>query len=156
MRRLASTVSIVTCADESGWHGMAATAVTSVSVDPPSILVCVNGAASLNRPLKTSGRFCLNMLSIGHTDISRAFGGKLKGQERFSIGDWETDGSSGLPYLPDAQANLFCLTDHVVHYGTHDIFIGRVECVRFAEEVSPLVYQNGRYAETRELASLAI
>jgi flavin reductase (DIM6/NTAB) family NADH-FMN oxidoreductase RutF len=131
---------------------MTATAVTSVSVNPPSILFCANGAASLNRPLKTSGRFCLNMLSICHMDISRAFGGKLKGLERFSIGEWEAEIITGLPYLPEAQASIFCLTDRVIHYGTHDIFIGRVEFVRFSETISPLVYRNGRYAETRELA----
>jgi flavin reductase len=55
-------------------------------------------------------------------------------------------------YLIDAQANLFCKTEAVTHFGTHGIFIGRVEEVRCAEDAAPLVYQDGHYVTTSQLA----
>ena len=92
MRRLASTVTIISTADVNGnRYGMAATAVTSVSTDPPSLLVCVNRDASIHAPLAGRGAFCVNVLTTGHEDLVSAFGGRLKGNERFSVGDWCDD-----------------------------------------------------------------
>jgi flavin reductase (DIM6/NTAB) family NADH-FMN oxidoreductase RutF len=82
--------------------------------------------------------------------ISQAFSGRLKSVERFERGNWAV--ARRLPYLIDAQANLFCKTESVTHFGTHGIFIGRVEEVMFAEEAIPLVYQDGQYATTCRLA----
>jgi hypothetical protein len=81
--------------------------------------------------------------------MSRAFGGALKGAKRFDGGDWTI--ARRLPYLIDAQANLFCTTESVTHFGTHGIFIGRVEDVRVSEDASPLVYQDGHYMRTAQL-----
>ena len=146
MRRLATTVSVVTCADGDGWHGMTATAVASVCTEPPALLVCVNTAAAFHGQLSASGAFCVNLLGSPHVQISQAFGGRLKGVERFEKGNWKL--RRGLPYLADAQANFFCATETVTHFGTHGIFIGRVEEVRFAEDTAPLVYLDGHYVTT--------
>jgi flavin reductase (DIM6/NTAB) family NADH-FMN oxidoreductase RutF len=149
MRRVAATVSVVTCADEDGWHGMTATAFTSVCSEPPALLVCVNKATTFYRRLSASGNFCINLLSFPHVQISQAFSGRLKSVERFEWGNWAV--TRRLPYLIDARANLFCNTESVTHFGTHGIFIGRVEEVIFAEDAIPLVYQDGRYVTTRPL-----
>lgn len=143
MRRLAATVSVVTCADDSGWHGMTATAITSVSSEPPALLACVNTAGTFYRRLLASTTFCINLLGVRHVGISRAFGGALKGSDRFEAGNWATD--RRLPYLVDAQANLFCRTHLVTHFGTHGIFIGRIEKVRLADHGEPLVYLDRAY-----------
>src|ERR1700722_13284507 len=103
MRRLAATVSIVTCADEDGWHGMTATAVTSVCSEPPALLACVNKAAAFYGRLSASENFCINLLGSRHVRISQAFGGRLKGVERFERGNWTLARHS--PCLIDAQAN---------------------------------------------------
>jgi flavin reductase len=103
MRRLAATVSIVTCADEDEWHGMTATAVTSVCIDPPAILVCVNRAAHFYRCLSSSKSFCVNLLGSAHVQIAQRFGGKLRGVERFDRGNWSL--ACRLPFLVDASAN---------------------------------------------------
>jgi flavin reductase len=124
MRRLATTVSVVTCADEDGWHGMTTTAVASVCTEPPPLLVCVNRATAFYGRLSAAGNFCINLLGSPHVQISQAFGGRLKGVERFERGNWSL--ARRLPYLIDAQANLFCKTEAVTHFGTHGIFIGRV------------------------------
>src|SRR3954462_7103791 len=75
MRRLAATVTIVTTADGGRWHGMTATAVTSVSADPPALLVCVTQSASLQEPLMASGRFGVNLLRACHADLCGIFSG---------------------------------------------------------------------------------
>ncbi|QJP17520.1 flavin reductase family protein [Starkeya sp. ORNL1] len=150
MRRLAATVCVVTCADEDSWHGMTATAVTSVCTQPPAVLVCVNTATAFHARLSASGTFCINLLKSSHVQVSQGFAGDLKGIERFERGNWRL--ARRLPYLVDAQANLFCKTASVVHFGTHGIFIGCIEHVRLAEDTAPLVYQDGHYVTTSQLA----
>lgn len=146
MRRFAATVSIISCSDDQGrLHGMSATSVTSVCADPPTILVCVNNASATNRALSRSGRFCVNVLRSFHAELSRAFSGKFRGDERFRLGNWERS-ADGLIFLRDAQANLFCQVDRILGYETHTLFFGRVSAVRTARAVDPLLYQDGRYS----------
>jgi flavin reductase len=152
MRRFASTVSVVTCASDGVRHGITATAVTSVSVDPVSVLTCINANSSLVEPLMKAGRFCVNILHDSQVEISQTFGGRVKGVQRFSSGQW-VDGKDGVPFLANAQANLFCRIDQVIPYGTHRIIIGLVEDAKFASRVAPLIYQNGEYGALAPLDS---
>ncbi|MBS0420251.1 MAG: flavin reductase family protein [Proteobacteria bacterium] len=150
MRRLTTTVSVISCAHGDAWFGMTATAVTSVCAEPPAILVCINGTSAIHSPLISSKRFCVNMLRVGQEAVSQAFSGKLKGMDRFTAGSWsQSDG--GLPYLETAQANLFCRTEQVVPFGTHSIFIGAVEWVQLADRIEPLLYEDGRYVRSAGL-----
>ncbi|PWR19181.1 flavin reductase family protein [Zavarzinia compransoris] len=144
MRRLAATVTVISTGDGSERHGMTATAVTSVTTDPPALLICVNKTASLHPVLATGTRFCVNLLKDSHAEVAGAFGGRLQGPERFGTGDWASN-AHGVPYLTDAQANLFCRVDALMLYGTHTIFVGLVEDVRLFGDISPLIYQDGRY-----------
>lgn len=144
MRRLAATVTVISTGDGGERQGMTATAVTSVTADPPAILVCVNQSASLH-PVMTNGtRFCVNLLNNAHADVAGAFGGRLQGAARFSAGDW-SDNDKGVPFLTDAQANIFCTVDALMIYGTHTIFVGKVDSVRLFGDIAPLIYQDGRY-----------
>ena len=143
MRKLAATVTVVTTHHDDEHHGMAATAVTSLSFEPPSLLVCVNQSASMHDVVHRRQFFCVNLLGQQHGPLCEAFGGKLTGAERFSVGTWAED-ASGLRYLADAPASLICKLDQHHVYGTHTIFIGRVERVRLAEAGEPLLYHAGR------------
>jgi flavin reductase len=143
MRRLTATVSIVTCADETGRHGMTATAVTSVSLHPPTILVCINAEARLHAKVAKQRRFCVNLLKVGHIALSERFGSKQYEHDRFAVGDWsELD---GLPYLKDSQASLSCSTQQHITAGSHGIFVAHVDQIIVADEIEPLLYQNGAY-----------
>jgi flavin reductase (DIM6/NTAB) family NADH-FMN oxidoreductase RutF len=155
MRRLAATVSVVTSTDAQGnWHGITATSVTSVSMTPATLLVCVNQSASLHNPLRESGRFCVNMLTRSQVGVAQAFGGKLKGGDRFKTDLWDLLGDQ--PALRGAQANLLCtITSSLVH-GSHSIFLGRVDSVRVHEEISPLIYHDGGYSMALPLAAQAL
>lgn len=141
MRRMAATVSIVSTASRGSRYGMTATAVTSVSMDPPSLLVCVNRDASIHDPLCESDRFCINLLSQGQDEHCHVFSGREDGEARFDFGSWACRGE--IPYLVDAQANLFCSTDKRITYGTHTIFIGLVGDARFNDGTRPLLYLDG-------------
>jgi flavin reductase (DIM6/NTAB) family NADH-FMN oxidoreductase RutF/nitroreductase len=158
MRRLAATVCIISTTSEDGWHGMTATAVTSVSVDPPSILVCVNTTTSLHKVLHSGTHFCVNLLRASQESVAGTFSSSaIRGADRFAANAWKANGAEdGLPYLVDAQANLFCEIDHTVPYGTHTIFIGRVNAVRNGELVAPLLYADGQYLETRRVPNYPV
>lgn len=152
MRRLAATVTVVSCIDDAGVrHGMTATAVTSLCLSPPSLLVCVNRSSAFHARIECATFYSVNLLRTGQEDVSTAFGGRLKGEERFSVGNWNAD-ATGTPYLEDAQATILCSMSEFKAFCTHTIFIGEVKHVRFGQEVSPLLFQNGGFARTSVLA----
>ncbi len=142
MRRLASTVTIVTSSSEGRRHGMTATAVTSLTTSPPSLLVCINRSASIHDPIAESGQFCINLLACDHDHLVPIFSGKVMGEERFANGDWMAD-KTGIPCLANAQANVFCTVVRTISHGSHSIFIGNVERVVLFGNSSPLIYQEG-------------
>lgn len=145
MRRMAATVTIISTGSSGQRFGMTATAVTSVSMDPPSLLVCVNRSASIHDPIREAGRFCVNLLSASHQAHCSAFSGKEKGEDRFRFGAWHSHGE--LPYLSDAQANIFCDVDVETPYGSHTVFIGRVTDCMVRGTPEPLMFVDGRFAE---------
>jgi flavin reductase (DIM6/NTAB) family NADH-FMN oxidoreductase RutF len=145
MRRLAATVSIISTGGPQGArYGMTATAITSVSAEPPSLLVCINRNASIHDPLHEVGRFCINVLGAGHEDHCFDFSGRTMGESRFQRGSWQS--RFGIPYLADAQATIFCDVDQKIGYGSHTIFIGRVTDCLVNGEPKPLIYVNGTFA----------
>ena len=143
MRALASAVSIVSTAHDQRSFGMTATAVASLSMTPPSLLICVNQAASLHGPLLASGVFCVNILHAWQSALAQIFGSRQV-EDRFAHGAWRHD-DRAMPYLADAQANIFCGVDDLHRYGSHSVVIGKVYRVDVRGPVHPLLYQDGRY-----------
>jgi len=146
MRRLAASVVVVSARDGDTRYAMAASAVTSLSMDPPSLLFCANRTASIYPILSHGKDFCINVLSGSHEALSVACSGGQKGEGRFQIGDWREDPDTKTPFLGDSQASLICSIDGIHHYGTHAIVIGKVKRVHLHGEVYPLIYLDGRYA----------
>ncbi|RAI64792.1 flavin reductase [Pseudomonas fluorescens] len=146
MRRLTSTISLITTRQGGLPFGMAATAVQSVTADPATILVCINRSASISAALEESGRFAVNMLHLSHVDLVPVFSGKLKGEERFEHGQWIE--MHGVPVLADAQAALVCEVSEVASIGSHDVIFGRVLWVDTRPDISPLLYEDGRFARS--------
>lgn len=144
MRRLASSVAIVAARGEAGPVGIAATSITSLTMAPPSVLVCINRASSLHACLAIEAPLSINLLSRDQLDVSAAFGGGVPNPQRFEVGLWD-NGEYGLPILRDAQANLCCVVDRLVDHGTHTIVIAEVESVACCTAVNPLIYQGGAY-----------
>lgn len=151
MRRLTSTISLITTRHEGRRIGMAATAVQSVTADPATLLICVNRNASISEPLRTRGRFAVNLLHLSHSDLVPIFSGKLKDEARFDHGAW-TD-LLDMPVLDDAQAALVCDVSSFATVGTHDVFFGRVISAQVREEIAPLLYEDGRFARSAMLGA---
>ncbi|MDX6744185.1 flavin reductase family protein [Actinocorallia sp. A-T 12471] len=144
MRHVAATVTVVTAVDSERQHGMTVTAVSSLSMEPPALLVCVNQRTLLHDMLLRGSRFCVNVLAHDQAEVSAAFSGALPPEERFACGDWRTT-DDGLRFLADGMASLICRNTATIPYGTHTIFVGEVtEVLRTGPEV-PLLYQNTKY-----------
>jgi flavin reductase (DIM6/NTAB) family NADH-FMN oxidoreductase RutF len=145
MRRLTSAVSVISTAHAGVRYGITVTSVTSVSMAPPSLLICVNQRASIHTPLIRAGQFCVNILQAHQIEIADAFsGGAPAGTDRFLCGEWASDDEE-LPYLIPAQASVFCDMDAISSYGTHSIIVGKVRQVAVRGQVAPLLYQDGQY-----------
>jgi flavin reductase len=144
MRRLTSTVCIATARLEGQPVGMTMTAVTSVSMEPPALLLCVNRQSRLHGALTPAAPFCVNILRVGHDGVAAAFGGRASHTERFGSGNWVVEDAAP-PYLEDGLANLFCIVANRMDYGSHCIFIGCVREVRNGPDGPPLIYGDGRY-----------
>lgn len=146
MRRVASTVSVITICVEGQPMGITATAMSSLAIDPPSLLVCINRSAFMHGRMTDVSHFGVNVLHRDQEHMARMFADASLRELRFASG-WHLD-AAGPPRLPDAQASLLCRRiDHHV-FGTHSIFIGVVEDVIVRSEVEPLVYLDGRYSST--------
>jgi len=140
----ASGVTVVTTNSEKfGTQGMTVTAFSSVSVNPPQILVCINESADTGEGIDESQCFAVNVLSSGQQDISNQFSGGCSQQQRFENTSWST-AATGAPILNDSLVSLDCRVVEKVHAGTHWIIIGDVkECV--CREGEPLLYYRGGY-----------
>lgn len=154
MRRLAKSVTIITSSDGQQRFAMSATAVDSLSTEPPSLLICVNKTASLHGVLDAGADFCVNILGQEQEELSLLCSGPVKGEARFARGNWRSS-AEGIPYLADAQSVILCRQDGKFSYGTHTIFIGRIQQIHNGDAISPLVYLDGRYTTTAEPAALA-
>jgi flavin reductase (DIM6/NTAB) family NADH-FMN oxidoreductase RutF len=142
MRRLAGGVSIISGAGPDGPLGVTATAVTSLTAEPPSVLCCLNRSLELE-----TARFAVNMLRTDHHDLAKRFAGMhgVRGSAKFEQGNW-TILPSDVPALFDSLVTFDCRVDDIVEVGTHSIFVGLITEAHFGESGDPLVYCNGTFA----------
>ncbi|WP_247998053.1 flavin reductase family protein [Brucella tritici] len=148
MSRLATGVTLITtCGSEGQALGMLATAVSSVTAAPPTILVCINRSARIHADLTASGVFCVNFLADNQREIADRFGSSEGRDRRFQIGDWQTD-ATGAPVLAGSVAALDCKLSEMVDIGTHSVIFGQVAAVRLAATTArstPLIYHARSY-----------
>jgi flavin reductase (DIM6/NTAB) family NADH-FMN oxidoreductase RutF len=151
MRSLAAAVNIVTTAHSGHRYGMTATAVCSVSAEPPALLACLNHVTSTYSAVQKAGVFCVNVLRAEDSELSTAFAGAQSGESRFRSKEWIRL-ATGAPALVDALASFDCRVVKTIEHGTHTIFLGQVEHILIGRKGKPLLYAGGQYAK---LASLA-
>lgn len=144
LQRLGKAVVVITAWHDDRRWAMTATAVSELSMDPPSLLVCVNKTASLWEPLQAHANFAVNILHAGQEAISNACAGSAKGEARFEQGDWDA-AEDGTPLLRGAQASFLCKYATHVEYGTHAVVIGEVTDAMVEGEVNPLIYLDRGY-----------
>jgi flavin reductase (DIM6/NTAB) family NADH-FMN oxidoreductase RutF len=150
LRRFAKSVMVVSCEHNGIRYAMSATAVSELSLDPPTMLICVNRSANMYGPLLNGADFTINMLHAGQEYIARNCAGALRGEERFTQGDWQKS-EFGPPILADAQAYFVCRQEQRIDHGTHSVFIGEVVGAHSADGVNSLVYVDGQYLSPSNL-----
>jgi flavin reductase (DIM6/NTAB) family NADH-FMN oxidoreductase RutF len=146
MRQLTCGVSVVTAGRGRDISGMTVTSVSSLSVDPPALIVSINRESSSWPLLKRYGFFGVNILTPDQIDIAERFTGKggLKGADRFAGAGWMTR-ASGVPLLVGALAAIDCEVEDIVERHSHAIVIGRVLDVAVSARTAALAYWQGRY-----------
>jgi flavin reductase (DIM6/NTAB) family NADH-FMN oxidoreductase RutF len=148
MRQLAGGVSIITVGEGADRTGLTATSVTSLSTEPPTLIVCINQASSSWPLLKKYGHFGVNFLGEEHQEIADRFAGRggVKGAARYDGAEWETL-ESRAPILRDALAAIDCEVEEMIIRHSHAIVIGRVTAARASEGSNPLIYWRGGYVQ---------
>lgn len=146
MSRLGAAVNIITTDGPAGRAGFTASAVCSVTDEPPSLLVCLNRSASVYETFKGNGVLCVNVLGGGHQPLSNLFGGKTSMDERFAVGTW-SQGQTGSPILQDASVSFDCRLSQITEVGTHDILICQVIAISICQQARSLIYFNRDYHE---------
>ncbi len=157
MRHLAASVTLITTRHGDLRGGLTATAVCSVSAEPPQILVCVNKTASAHDHIGESGFFCINILSPLHRKIAERFAGMdgVEGDDRFcDMGDWSTL-TTGAPVLKGCPVSFDCRLVTRLSAGTHTIYIGEIVDLTLDSEATPLLYADGAFVHVDALKKAA-
>lgn len=144
MARLGAAVNIITTDGPAGRAGFTASAVCSVTDDPPTLLICLNRNASVYPVFQANGTLCVNVLGAGQQQLSNLFGGKTPMDERFAAAQWHAS-RSGVPVLAEAAATFECRVVGRTAVGTHDVLFCEVEMVRVGSAAHGLVYFDRRY-----------
>jgi flavin reductase (DIM6/NTAB) family NADH-FMN oxidoreductase RutF len=137
----ATGVTVITAGVGEQIHGMTANSLTSVSLDPLLLLVCVDRRARMCAVIHEAGRFAVNILAAEQEPLSRHFAGRaVEGL------DIAFDDLNGVPVLSGALATLSCTVSEILEGGDHIIVMGAVEAFeRRAEPPPPLLYYSGGY-----------
>jgi len=148
MGSLAATVTVAAAASPTaGRTGATATAVCSLSTEPPMMVVCLNRESSLAKMLRKTGWFSVNLLAAGQEGIATDFSGRtgLHGEERFGP-EWSAH-HSGTPVLRGAVATCICRIVNSMQQATHTVIVGEVHDVVMSEDTppTPLLYHDRRF-----------
>ena len=143
MRELASGVALATSAFEGRRAGCAVTSLTSLSLTPASLLVCLHRDSSTLRCIRASGAFAVSILADTHEPLSQRFAAASAG-ERFAQGDWGAL-TTGSPVLRDALAAVDCRLERVVEHATHAILIGAAVAVSSGGAGAALLHWRSRF-----------
>ena len=143
MRRYIYSVSIMSNKDNAdNPNAITVSSVTSISMDPPSLLICINKSSRIHNSIELGSKFCINLLNNEQEDLSNICSDEDMYDQRFKDENWNLD---SIPFLINAQANMFCKVDKLTSYHTHTIVVGLVEDANYADEISTLTYVNGKY-----------
>ena len=143
MRRYIYSVSIMSNKDKANNpNAITVSSVTSISMDPPSLLICINKSSRIHDTIELGSKFCINLLNSNQENLSNICSDEDMYDQRFKDKNWNLD---DIPFLQNAQANIFCKVDKLTSYHTHTIVIGLVEDANYADEISTLTYVNGKY-----------
>jgi 3-hydroxy-9,10-secoandrosta-1,3,5(10)-triene-9,17-dione monooxygenase reductase component len=158
MGHFVTGVTVVTALDGERPFGITVNALSSVSLDPPLVMVALDRRRFLTPIVQAAGRYAVNILSEGQQALSDCFAGAPvePGREAFCGAAWHR-GSSGLPLIDGAIATLECTVVETFSAGDHDLFIGRVDTLaNEPHHPMPLLYYRRRYLQIERAATTEV
>jgi flavin reductase (DIM6/NTAB) family NADH-FMN oxidoreductase RutF len=146
MGRAACTVNIVTTDGPAGRAGVTVSAMASVSMEGPTLLVCVHHKSPAAAAILENGVFCVNVLREGQSHIADTFAGRLppRGSDRFACAEFGV-AATGAPRVADALAAFDCRLFRSDRVGTHEVLFGTVEDIHLSRAGAPLIYAKRAY-----------
>ena len=154
MRRWTTGVAVVTSSDAAGPRGATTNALTSLSLEPPLVLVALDRGSNTLRTVRASGRFCVNVLAAGQEELARRFATKASGEEK--LAGVPHDLAEGMPVLHGVLAWLVCAVEQELEGGDHAILVGRPLEAGGDQDAQPLVFFGGRYFFNASAVSAAL
>jgi 3-hydroxy-9,10-secoandrosta-1,3,5(10)-triene-9,17-dione monooxygenase reductase component len=157
MGHFATGVTVVTVFDGDEPDGITVNALSSVSLDPPLVMVALDRRRHIVPAVRAAGRYAVNVLGEGQQHLSDCFAGaELEpGRDVFCGATWRP-GATGLPLIDGSIATLECTIVQTVSVGDHDLFIGRVDALASpADHPSPLLYFRRRYLRVEKARAIA-
>ena len=143
LRGWASGVTVVTARDGNKKHGMTVSAFSSVSADPPLVLVCANQSSTTHGLIEKGGVFAVNILAAHQQEVSNIFASSKHEETRLEQVGWK-EGETGAPLINEALASLECTVASAHREGSHTIYVGHVQAVH-TTDAEPLLYYAGGY-----------
>lgn len=149
MSLVATPVHLITTDGVAGLGGCTASAVTSITAEPPTLMVCLNETSSAAKLIQENGCFNVNTLAADDEDLSDIFAGRsdVSGAERFRFGSWLND-EGECPILLSALVTFRCRVSEVRKVSTHYLIMGEIIDVRQGRARDALVYHNRSYRRT--------
>jgi len=145
MARVCAPVNVITTNGPAGRGGFTATAMCSVTDEPPTLLVCMNSRSAQTGLFLENRRFCVNVLTGEHKELAAHFAGRETGMStRYAAAEW-TDLASGNQALSDAIVSFDCHLSESRLVGTHNIMIGEVVEIRSRRDGHALLYFDRNY-----------
>ena len=146
----ATGINVITTRNEENGYGLTANAFSSVSLDPPLVLICVGSTSQGCEVIQQIGAFAVNVLSDGQEPLSRFFASKDRPRGRDAFRDVpHSEAITGCPLLDGAVAQMDCRLHAAHEAGDHMIFIGAVVALNVDREAKPLVFHGGAYGVLR-------
>lgn len=149
MRHFAVGVTIISARHGDKRAGLTATAVCSVTADPPRLVVFVNKNVAASELILESGALCVNIMASDQEEIAKAFAGMIEGvhgDERFEYGQWR-ELITGAPALDGTLANFDCRVVKVFDESTHHAFLCEVMATCERDDGEALIYLNGAFRQ---------
>lgn len=147
MRRFPAAVNVITTQCDGEQSGLTATAVCSLSSEPPRLLACVNAQGRSYHLIRSSGAFVVNALSIGQEGLAHVFASpKTDKTKEFDSGDWVKSKTFNLPSLSTANCSFECSVCEVIDSGSHALLIADIVDVCATGAGAPLLYCDGTYS----------
>ncbi|MDH7799364.1 MULTISPECIES: flavin reductase family protein [unclassified Beijerinckia] len=150
MRAWASGVTVLTTCAGDTRGGLTATAMCSLSAEPPRLLACVNQRGPTFALMRQAGHLSVNVLAEGQADIAACFAGMNAVADRFTVGAWRPGGYKGDPVLGDALCTFECAIAEIVDAVSHGLIIADIKAVHVTASARPLLYADGRFSKLED------